>query len=250
MVLTMDGVGEWATTSASIAAPRMKAATPQAGLIVDFVSLFERVESALAFDSDYVQSVIENLDVLKERFATFMREIAHPHLERAQGFPGDKAVESAINAYRMPEVRNAFYDFYRELRVLYEILSPAEALRPFIDDYARLTDLYRILRSNYDSISNPALEELARKTEALVSGRVEGSVPIATQLPIEINDRVLHELKLKNDDDAATVLHLAKSVIASLGGSDPYLISLKERAEDVLDRYSQAQVDPRERLRR
>ena len=35
------------------------------GFVLDFVGIFEKLEKALAFDSDVVQSVIQNMDVLK-----------------------------------------------------------------------------------------------------------------------------------------------------------------------------------------
>ena len=49
------------------------------GFVVDFVGIFEKLEKALAFDSDEVASVIQNLDVLKGRFETLMREKAPPY---------------------------------------------------------------------------------------------------------------------------------------------------------------------------
>ena len=42
------------------------------GFVLDFVGIFDKLEKALAFDSDVVSGVIENLDVLKERFAAQM----------------------------------------------------------------------------------------------------------------------------------------------------------------------------------
>src|SRR5204863_767239 len=35
------------------------------GFVLDFVGIFETLENALAFDSDVVESVIQNIDVLK-----------------------------------------------------------------------------------------------------------------------------------------------------------------------------------------
>jgi type I restriction enzyme R subunit len=42
--------------------------------VIDFVGIFERLEAALAFDSDVVASVITNLDVLKSLFAKMLAE--------------------------------------------------------------------------------------------------------------------------------------------------------------------------------
>ena len=38
------------------------------GLVVDFVGIFEKLEKALAFDSDVVSGVIEDLDLLFKKF--------------------------------------------------------------------------------------------------------------------------------------------------------------------------------------
>ena len=62
------------------------------GFVLDFVGIFEKLESALAFDSDVVGAVIQNLDVLKDLFATLMRETAPAYLPLARGWD-DKAKE-------------------------------------------------------------------------------------------------------------------------------------------------------------
>src|SRR5207249_10710582 len=95
-----------------------------AGFVVDFVGIFERLEKALAFDSDVVTSVIQNIDVLKARFATLMRETAPPYLALCQGPVNDKTVERAIEAFGDKDRRDIFYGFFKELETLYEILSP------------------------------------------------------------------------------------------------------------------------------
>ena len=46
------------------------------GFVLDFVGIFERLEKALAFDSDMVASVIQNIDTLKLLFKKYMEEDA------------------------------------------------------------------------------------------------------------------------------------------------------------------------------
>ena len=55
-----------------------------------------------------------------------------------------------LEHFRDEERREEFYEFFRELEELYEILSPDAFLRPFIDDYSRLAEMFRLVRSNYD----------------------------------------------------------------------------------------------------
>ena len=42
------------------------------GFVLDFVGIFERLERALAFDSDMVASVIQNIDILKPTFRSLI----------------------------------------------------------------------------------------------------------------------------------------------------------------------------------
>src|SRR5581483_3097208 len=72
------------------------------GFVLDFVGIFERLESALAFDSDIVASVIQNIDVLKNLFATMMKETAPKYLPLTRGWD-DKAKERAIAYFEAKE---------------------------------------------------------------------------------------------------------------------------------------------------
>src|SRR5664279_626738 len=60
------------------------------GFVLDFVGIFEKLEKALAFDSDVVTSVIQNIEVLKQLFATMMQQQAPAYLPFAKGWD-DKA---------------------------------------------------------------------------------------------------------------------------------------------------------------
>ena len=95
-----------------------------AGFVLDFVGMFERLEKALAFDSDVVGSVVRNLDVLKERFARLMAERAPEYLALCEGYLDDKAVERAIEAFGEKSRRETFYRLVTEIETLYEIISP------------------------------------------------------------------------------------------------------------------------------
>ena len=121
-----------------------------AGFVLDFVGIFEKLEKALAFDSKDVEGVVEGIDVLKERFEELMGEGRTKYLPIPQGKSGDKAVEATLEHFRDKEVRQEFYTFFNELEELYEILSPDALLRPSIDDYSRLTEMFRLLRANYE----------------------------------------------------------------------------------------------------
>ena len=104
------------------------------GFVLDFVGIFEKLEKALAFDSDVVASVIQNIDVLKQLFATMMQQQAAAYLPFAKGWD-DKAKERAIAHFEDKERRGVFFKFFRQLQNVYEVISPDAFLRPFMDEY-------------------------------------------------------------------------------------------------------------------
>jgi hypothetical protein len=62
------------------------------------LGIFEKLEKALAFDSDVVASVIQNIDVLKQLFAAMLKEQAPEYLPFAKGWD-DKAKERVARHY-------------------------------------------------------------------------------------------------------------------------------------------------------
>jgi type I restriction enzyme R subunit len=221
--------------------------TKPCGFVVDFVGIFDRLESALAFDSDVVDSVITNLDVLKSRFADAIGE-AQPFLDLLEGTPDDKLVEKLLNHFADPDERSAFEELFAELERLYEIISPDAYLRPFVDSFGALAQVQALLDAAFNT-KTMIVKELARKTEELVRSRV-GVEGLKSLLPVqEITPEALDHLKEDGDDDAATVINLAKSLSASAGGStQPALISIDARAQDVLSRFADRQVDTKAAL--
>ena len=106
------------------------------GFVMDFVGVFEMLKKALAFDSDIVASVIQNVDVLKQLFAKLMSESAPKYMAQASGWD-DKAKERAIEALKTKDAREDFFRFFRQVQTLYNILSPDAFLGPYIAQYPR-----------------------------------------------------------------------------------------------------------------
>ena len=123
-----------------------------AGFVLDFVGIFENLEKALAFDSQDVKGVVEGIHILKERFAELMDRGRKEYLPITKGRAGDKAVEALLEHFLDKEKRQEFYQFFRELEEVYEILSPDPFLRPLLGDYTQLAEFYNLLRANYSGI--------------------------------------------------------------------------------------------------
>jgi type I restriction enzyme R subunit len=222
-----------------------------AGFVLDFVGIFERLEKALAFDSDVVASVIENLDVLKGRFPALMRGPAQEYLALCSGPVDDKAVERALEAFGEKEKREAFYKFFRELQVLYEIISPDVFLREYLDEYGKLSVLYEIVQNAF-SKQITLYRDVARKTESLVREQVKVSGLLTTMPLVKIDEHTLDALKKSDSSSHAKVFNLGKSIaqaVASGGEQEPYLFPIGERAEAILEAYDDRQIGTQDALR-
>ncbi len=221
-----------------------------AGFVLDFVGIFEKLEKALAFDSDVVASAIENLDVLKHRFATLMAAPAPTYLALCHGPVDDKAVERALDAFADKDQREAFFKFFRELQVLYEIISPDIFLRQHLEHYGKLSVLHEIVQNAFGK--QPALyRDVAKKTESLVRERV-ASYGIATTLPlVQIDERALDTLRNTHTSDNGKILNLGKALAqaAAAAQEQPYLLPIGERAEAILNAYDDRQIGTQDALR-
>lgn len=212
-----------------------------AGFVLDYVGVFERLEKALAFDSEDVaeiQRVVTDLALLRTDFQTRMGRARQEFMPITQGAAGDKAAEKALTHFRDEAVRQEFYQFFRELADLYEIISPDAFLYPYIQDYDHLSRLYRLLRSAYDSVFVD--HELTRKTARLVQEHTHGGAIQDTLAVYEINDGLLERLAQDDTPETVKVFNLLKSIqtlAGAQGQAAPYLLSIGERAEAIAQAY-------------
>jgi len=221
------------------------------GFVLDFVGIFEKLERALAFDSDVVASVIHNLDVLRDLFATMMRGGAPAYLPLARGMD-DKAKERAIVAMQNKEKRETFFKFFRQLQGLYDILTPDAFLRPYIEDYGSLAVLYAWIRQAY-SDRVYVDREFTRKTKELLLQHTQSGDLEPPTVVYEIGQAQLLALRESSADDTVKVLNLRKLIAAAVqdeGGARPYLLSIGERAQALAQVYEDRQIDTREALKR
>jgi type I restriction enzyme R subunit len=216
------------------------------GLIVDFVGVLKELNKALAFDSDDVSGVIEDLDVLFARFKQLMGGEGKRYLEAAgMSGGGDEKLERLLyETFLDKEKRQEFVDFFNEVETLYEILSPDPQLRDYIEDYNRLADLYVILRNAYGK-KTTFYGEIAHKTEMLVRENAASSGLSKLTKTVEFDAAALKALKDKKGSDNGKVINLVKSLVKSAtdrGAKEPYLISISERAEVIMSEFEDRQV--------
>lgn len=216
------------------------------GFVLDFVGIFQKLEKALAFDSDVVTSVIKNIDVLKTLFNTYMTDVARKYLDLSRGWD-DKSKERAIEYFQDKETRESFFWFYKQVQSIYDILSPDAFLRPYMDDYQGLARLYGLILNAYTDIYVD--REITAKTRELLQKYTSSGDLQPPGAIHELGPRELRALKDSGSSDTSKVLNLSKLIaLSSKESSNPVLRLIGERAESLRQSYEDRQITTQEAL--
>lgn len=229
--------------------PEMKMVKPH-GFVLDFVGIFDKLEKALSFDSDEVNAIVKDLALLKTRFVEKLTDEADEYIKMLVGPFDDRVAGILIEHFRDEEKRKAFFKLYNEIEMLYEIISPDAFLRPYIDRYTTLSSMYQVVRNAYAK-QVKIDREFQKKTSELVQEHIQSSpIKLGTEL-IKLDEKGIQVIKDKNQPDEVKIINLIKSIqkLAADKANDPVLISVKERAESIMDAYSSRQMTTQEALK-
>jgi len=220
------------------------------GFVLDFVGIFDKLEKALAFDSQDIEGVVRDITVLKDRFTELMADARKSYLKLVEGNAQDKAVEAVLQHFMDEDARHEYYQFFNEISDIYEILSPDSFLRPYIGDMETLTRMYKILREAYE----PGIKidrEFSRKIAKLVQEHTKiGAIKPALEV-YEINEDTLEKIEESKASDTEKVFNLLKSIAKAIrenAARMPYLISIGERAEVITQLFRERQKNSQETL--
>jgi type I restriction enzyme R subunit len=138
------------------------------GLVVDFVGILKELHKALRFDSADVEGALEDLDVLLVDLLQKIDAASTEYLQVETGQGADEQLESLVyGKFVSAEERKKFFDDYRDVESLWEILSPSAELRDHIATYKRLSVLYAAVRNAYSETTS-FTADLEHKTKRLI----------------------------------------------------------------------------------
>jgi type I restriction enzyme, R subunit len=115
--------------------------------VLDFVAIFDKLKKALTFDSEEVAAVVKEIGVLKALVAEKIEATAPEYLALVSGRFDDKDVDALIEHFRDPARRKELSKVYKQLEMLYEIISPDAFLRPYMETYSSLSAIYAVVRN-------------------------------------------------------------------------------------------------------
>jgi len=213
------------------------------GFVLDFVGIFDKLEKALSFDSDEVNAVIKDLVLLKTLFKDKMEKKVPEYIALIKRNFDDKDVDGLIEHFRDKDRRKEFFKEYKEIEMLYEIISPDAFLRPYLDDYATLSGIYAVVHKAY--AKNIYVDrDFQKKTNELVQKHIDTNKLQAITQFIEITPATITIIKEKQADLNTKVINLIKTIekIATEESDDPYWIGMAERARAVQEKYEDRQL--------
>ena len=214
-----------------------KSVQKRVGLVVDFVGVLRELKKALQFDSTDVSGVIEDLDVLLQDFLQRIERARQDYLMTdAEGTPDEQLERVVYGRFLVPEARKAFYESYKDIEALWEILSPDPALRDHISTYKHLSQLYAAVRNAYaEKVGFVA--DLAYKTRRLIEESAEQHGLGRLTKSVTFDVATLNSLRSEDGPDEAKVFNLVRGLQHEIDENPtaaPVLQPLKDRAERIL----------------
>lgn len=215
------------------------------GLVVDFVGVLRELQKALRFDSADIGGAIEDLDTMMEDLHRRIGEAAENYLQVNSGDGPDQQLEKVVyGRFIDPDARKRFFDDYKDVEALWEILSPSAELRDHIQTYKRLSHLYAAVRNAF-SETGGFLGDLEYKTRRLIetTAEQEGLGRIAKVVTFDVE--TLEQLKSDDGPDEGKVYNLLRGLRKEMD-EDPakavVLRALKERADQVIKNLEERKI--------
>src|SRR5690348_16356008 len=116
-----------------------------------------------------------------------------------RGF-NDKDVDDLIEHFRDKARRQELFKEFKELEMLYEIISPDAFLRPYIEEYAGLAAIYAVVAKAYTK-QVYVDKAFQRKTNDLVQKHVASSAIAAVNDFVAIDAETINLIKKQGGDD-------------------------------------------------
>ncbi len=225
-----------------------------AGLIIDFVGVFRKLKEALEFDAKDltdIEDVVQDIEVLKKSFAKNISAMKSDYLDKLSENKPDKVVGELLELFKDENLRQIYYSRWDEIQDMYDIISPDNFLRPYLEDFEKLARIYNILRLYYENRRRPDLD-LSRKTAELVRKNTSIGEFTPPKSVYSINDETLNKIKSDHSTDRERILSMINSILSDVTANvlkQPYLISIGEKAEQIAERYKSGQESSEETAR-
>lgn len=215
------------------------------GLIVDYIGIFDDVAKALHFDEKSIQTVITNIEKVKNSFPALMEKcLAYfPGVDRSDD--GWESLMAAQQCIPDNDSKDAFGADYRVVNRVYSALSPDSFLNQFIPDYRWLTKVYESVKP-VDNRGRLIWASVGPKTLELVHENID-VISVGEANPddiLELDAQLIDDFIEGKQDAVKKIKKVEIDLIARIRAhdKDERFIKLGERLEELREKHEQGLI--------
>ena len=205
------------------------------GLIIDYLGVFENLRTALAYNPDEIDGVVEGIEAFKELLPMQLQKCLDffPNIDRTlEGFEGIMAAQECLPTN---EKRDEFAASFGVLAKLWSAINPDPFLGPFRSDYKWLAQIYESVRpvGQTGALVWAALgpETIKMIHEHTDINRIRDDID-----ELVMDEHAIFTLTEKEQEQRARKLEI--DLMGRLRGSgDPKFVELGERLEKLRQDY-------------
>lgn len=215
------------------------------GLIVDYIGIFDDVAKALHFDEKSIQTVITNIEKVKDTFPSLMEKcLAYfPGVDRSDD--GWESLMAAQQCIPDNDSKDAFGGDYRVVNRVYSALSPDPFLNQFIPDYRWLTKVYESVKP-VDNRGRLIWASIGAKTLELIHENIEviGVGEADPEDILELDAQLIDDFIEGKQDAVKKIKKIEIDLIARIRkhDKDDRFIKLGERLEELREKHEQGLI--------
>lgn len=205
------------------------------GLIIDYLGVFENLRTALAYNPDEIEGVVEGIERFKEMLPEQLKKCLafFPEVDRSlEGFEGIIAAQECLPTNQK---RDEFAAAFGVLSKLWSAINPDPFLAPYRNDYKWLAQIYESVRpvGQTGALVWAALgpETIKMVHENTDINRIRNDID-----ELVMDEHAIFTLTEKEQEKRARRLEI--DLMGRLRGSgNPEFVALGERLEKLRQQY-------------
>lgn len=206
------------------------------GLIVDYIGVFDDIQSALDFDDKSVQNVVSNIAELKEQLPVYMEKCLAFFSEVDRSVAGYEGLVAAQQCLPNNEVRDAYAASFSALSQCWEALSPDPFLTEFTTDYEWLAQVYESVKPPSGN-GKLVWHRLGAKTLELIHQNIHVDAVRADLEELVLDQEVLESILLQDDPKKRKEIEILISERLRRHAYNPKFIALGQRLEELKEKF-------------
>lgn len=221
------------------------------GLIVDYIGIFDDVAKALDFDEKTVQTVITNIDEVKDKMPSLMAKCLSYFLGVDRTVEGWEGLMAAQECLPTTKEKDAFGADFKVLNRAWEALSPDQFLAKYKADYLWLTKVYESVKPT-DGRGSLIWAALGAKTIELVHENVTVEAVRDDLDILSLDAEIIDDYIESKKDIKKATKRIEIDLVARITAhtKDNKFIKLGERLEDLREKHEQGLITSIEFLKR